>query len=77
MRDDFNFEQSQLINNFFMTPAKVLTKESMIERLVNAIANTDDENLISIAESTICKIRFMNEKAVQELLECLPIGEGC
>jgi hypothetical protein len=73
---DFSFEQYQLLNSFFAgTAAEDVNKDSIIKRLANAISNTDDKDLISIAESTINKIRFMDNKSVVELIGELPQEE--
>ena len=46
-----------------------------LQRLANAIANTDDKELVSIGESTLRKIRYMESDTFKELIESLPTME--
>lgn len=70
----FNFEECQLINNFFEeVNFNNLNKSTVIERLENARSYTEDPELINIAEDTINKLKDLDENSISKLLQSLPI----
>lgn len=65
---NFTFEESQLLINFFKDVEAVdLTKGMIYVRLKNAILNTEDEDLVNIANNVINKIFFMSDEDIKYL----------
>lgn len=67
----FNYEEAALINNFFEN--SVVVKESAIATLEDAKKNTDDNELVDIAASTIKKLTHLDVDQANAILSDLPI----
>ncbi|MCT4584090.1 MAG: hypothetical protein N4A54_04110 [Peptostreptococcaceae bacterium] len=70
----FNFEESELLNNFLEDVASgIPSKDTIIQRIENAISNTADPELITIAKNAIEKINSLNENEINKLFKSIPI----
>lgn len=69
----FNFEECELINNFFEDSSEGLTKEKAIERIREAAENTDDSELVAIAEGTIEKLESLSSDEFKMMMMNLPL----
>ncbi len=70
----FTFEECQLINNFFEdVNFNKLNKIKVIQRLEVAKNNTEEIELIYIAENTISKLKQLDEEKIIHILQSLPI----
>jgi|GEM_PF-3649493 len=68
----FTFDEGELINSFF-EEEKDITKDAAIQRLEEAITNTDDSDIVEIAKSTAEKLKLLDNDEFIMLLRNLPI----
>ena len=68
----FTFDEGELINSFF-EEEKDITKDAAIQRLEEAITNTDDSDIVEIAKSTAEKLKLLDNDDFIMLLRNLPI----
>lgn len=69
----FSFEESELINTFAEDVAVVPTKNDFIERIVLSGSDNEDPELTAIANSTITKLRVINDHTFSKMLANLPV----
>jgi|LSQX01.3.fsa_nt_gb hypothetical protein len=73
----FNFYEAELINGFFEDVSCEDAKASaIISRIENAIANTDEPELIDCARDTANKLKGLSESEFKLLVDSLPLAEG-
>lgn len=70
----FSFEESALINEFFEGASEELTREAAIQRLIDAAANTEEKELVAIAESTVSKLKYIDDDDFKTLIRYLPLA---
>jgi len=68
----FTFDEGELINSFF-EEEKDITKDAAIQRLEEAITNTDDSDIVEIAKNTAKKLKLLDNDDFIMLLRNLPI----
>ena len=69
----FSFEEAELINSFFEDIKEVHAQRKVIDELEQAKANTMDPELIEIANSTIQKIKALDEESFNKIFTDFPI----
>ena len=68
----FNYEESEFINAF-ADYTEVPDKNAFIERLANSGTAGEDPELTAIADSTIAKIKVIDQHTFVKMLSNLPV----
>jgi len=69
----FTYEESEFINSFAGDVSGVPEKHTFIERLVDSESENEDPELTGIANSTIAKLRLMDNHTFYKMLSNLPV----
>lgn len=70
----FTFDEAELINNFFEA-AEQTPKTVVINELEDAKSNTDDPELINISNSTIQKIKDLDDITFSKVFNDFPLND--
>lgn len=75
---NFTFEEIQLIGNLTTGTAdqETINKDFIINRLSNAISNTDDTELANIGKVTLNKLNCLDKEALKELIDSISIEDN-
>lgn len=70
----FTFVEAELLNSFyeFIEPG---TKSEVIEELEQAKSNTDDKDIINIANSVIQKVYMLDDETFKKVFDDFPLNE--
>lgn len=70
----FSIEESELINSFFADYQITPSRETVLAEIERAKDNTQEPELVEIAESTINKIRSLDETTYNRIFSEFPIN---
>lgn len=70
----FSFDESELINSFFEDIDELPNKDFVIKTLDTAKNNTEDPELVLIANNTIDKIKKLDDTTFKAIFENIPIN---
>lgn len=69
----FAFYESELINSLFEMENDIKSRYDLINIIIDAKTNTDNAELISIADSTITKLKDIDDFTFNYIATNLPI----
>jgi len=69
----FNYEEAEFINAFAVGDLVVPEKEAFIERLLTSESTGEDPELTAIANSTINKLRSIDNHTFVKMLTNFPV----